>query len=182
MKYKPHKGQRKLHFPDKPDASYFVNICGRRYGKTTAAFREAEFYAAQPNKKIWLVGLSYKKFILFMQKFIKQRTKLINFYLGFLILIGLLLNISIPSSSTIFGTKKSFFGIQKNFLGTKNIYLFYLFNVFFHQFINRLFHYITPPRISSNASLIISFFDIFQNSFNIIHFICKLVVIYFHIF
>ena len=61
MKYKPHAGQRKLHFPEKPDASYFVNICGRRYGKTTAAFREAEFYAAQPNKKIWLVGLSYKK-------------------------------------------------------------------------------------------------------------------------
>ena len=61
MKYKPHDGQRKLHFPDKPDATYFVNICGRRYGKTTAAFREAEFYAAQPNKKIWLVGLSYKK-------------------------------------------------------------------------------------------------------------------------
>ena len=53
MKYKPHAGQRKLHFPDKSDASYFVNICGRRYGKTTAAFREAEFYAAQPNKKIW---------------------------------------------------------------------------------------------------------------------------------
>ena len=61
MGYKPHEGQRKLHFPEKPDATYFVNICGRRYGKTTAAFREAEFYAAQPNRKIWLVGLSYKK-------------------------------------------------------------------------------------------------------------------------
>ena len=61
MKYKPHAGQKKLHFPEKAGASYFVNICGRRYGKTTAAFREAEFYAAQPDKKIWLVGLSYKK-------------------------------------------------------------------------------------------------------------------------
>jgi hypothetical protein len=61
MGYKPHEGQRKLHFPEKPDANYFVNICGRRYGKTTAAYREAEFYAAQPDRKIWLVGLSYKK-------------------------------------------------------------------------------------------------------------------------
>ena len=52
MKYKPHAGQKKLHFPEKAGASYFVNICGRRYGKTTAAFREAEFYAAQPDKKI----------------------------------------------------------------------------------------------------------------------------------
>jgi|TARA_Y100000310_G_C20699687_1_gene828576 hypothetical protein len=59
--YEPHEGQRLLHFPDKQTASFFVCICGRRYGKTTAAYREAEFYAAQPNKKIWLVGLSYKK-------------------------------------------------------------------------------------------------------------------------
>ena len=44
MGYKPHEGQRKLHFPEKPDANYFVNICGRRYGKTTAAYREAVSY------------------------------------------------------------------------------------------------------------------------------------------
>ena len=31
MNYVPHAGQRKLHFPEKPSASYFVNICGRRY-------------------------------------------------------------------------------------------------------------------------------------------------------
>ena len=59
--YNPHDGQKRLHFPNKDSASFFVNICGRRYGKTTAAFREAEFIAAQPDKKVWLVGLSYKK-------------------------------------------------------------------------------------------------------------------------
>ena len=59
--YNPHDGQKRLHFPKEDSASFFVNICGRRYGKTTAAFREAEFIAAQPDKKVWLVGLSYKK-------------------------------------------------------------------------------------------------------------------------
>ncbi len=36
-------------------------VCGRRFGKTTASAMEATFYASQPNKKIWLVGLSYDK-------------------------------------------------------------------------------------------------------------------------
>ncbi|HCI71782.1 MAG TPA: hypothetical protein DHV30_14795, partial [Balneola sp.] len=48
---------------------------GRRYGKTTAAYREAEFYAAQPNKKIWLVGLSYKKSRLMFREVFKNMVK-----------------------------------------------------------------------------------------------------------
>ena len=61
MGYKPHSGQRKLHFPDKETARFFVMVCGRRFGKTTASAMEATYYASQPNKKIWLVGLSYDK-------------------------------------------------------------------------------------------------------------------------
>ena len=36
-------------------------VCGRRFGKTTASAMEATYYASQPNRKIWLVGLSYDK-------------------------------------------------------------------------------------------------------------------------
>lgn len=36
-------------------------VCGRRFGKTTASAMEAAFYASLPNKRIWLVGLSYDK-------------------------------------------------------------------------------------------------------------------------
>jgi len=61
MGYQPHIGQRKLHFPDKKTAQFFVMVCGRRFGKTTASAMEATYYASQPNRKIWLVGLSYDK-------------------------------------------------------------------------------------------------------------------------
>ena len=61
MEYKPHKGQIKLHYPQKKDARFFVMVCGRRFGKSTAAAMEATFYASQPDKHIWLVGLSYDK-------------------------------------------------------------------------------------------------------------------------
>tara|TARA_R100000808_G_scaffold24717_1_gene57835 strand:- start:2089 stop:3411 length:1323 start_codon:yes stop_codon:yes gene_type:complete len=61
MGYTPHSGQSKLHFPDKDTAQFFVMVCGRRFGKTTASAMEATYYASQPNKKIWLVGLSYDK-------------------------------------------------------------------------------------------------------------------------
>ncbi len=36
-------------------------VCGRRFGKTTASAMEATYYASQPGKRIWLVGLSYDK-------------------------------------------------------------------------------------------------------------------------
>ena len=58
--YSPHDGQLKLHYPEK-DARFFVFVCGRRFGKTWAAAMEATFVASQPNKKIWVVGTSYKK-------------------------------------------------------------------------------------------------------------------------
>ena len=61
MDYDPHFGQKKLHFPDKKTARFFVMVCGRRFGKTTASAMEATYYASQPNKRIWLVGLSYDK-------------------------------------------------------------------------------------------------------------------------
>jgi len=61
MEYQPHYGQEKLHYPTKETARFFVMVCGRRFGKTTASAMEATFYASQPNKRIWLVGLSYDK-------------------------------------------------------------------------------------------------------------------------
>ena len=59
--YEPHEGQRKLHFPTKESARFFVMVCGRRFGKTTASAMDATVYASQPNQRIWLVGLSYDK-------------------------------------------------------------------------------------------------------------------------
>ena len=61
MEYKPHNGQVKLHFPTKGESRFFVMLCGRRFVKSTAAAMEATYYASQPNKRIWLVGLSYDK-------------------------------------------------------------------------------------------------------------------------
>ena len=61
MGYTPHEGQLKLHYPKKHTARFFVMVCGRRFGKTTASAMEATFVASQPNKKIWMVGLSYDK-------------------------------------------------------------------------------------------------------------------------
>ena len=59
--YNPHPGQLALHYPDKLDARFFVMVCGRRFGKTWASAMEATFVASQPNKRIWVVGTSYKK-------------------------------------------------------------------------------------------------------------------------
>ena len=61
MGYTPHNGQMRLHYPKKEDARFFVMVCGRRFGKSTSAAMEATYYASQPNKVIWLVGLSYDK-------------------------------------------------------------------------------------------------------------------------
>ena len=59
--YNPHDGQRRLHFPDKEDARFFVMVCGRRFGKTWASAMEATYVASQPNKRIWVVGMTYRK-------------------------------------------------------------------------------------------------------------------------
>ena len=61
MGYTPHNGQTKLHYPTKETARFFVMVCGRRFGKTTASAMEATYIASQPNKRIWMVGLSYEK-------------------------------------------------------------------------------------------------------------------------
>tara|TARA_R100001463_G_scaffold44078_1_gene91706 strand:+ start:2163 stop:3476 length:1314 start_codon:yes stop_codon:yes gene_type:complete len=59
--YEPHNGQLALHYPKKQDARFQVVVCGRRFGKTWASAMEATFVASQPNKRIWLVGMSYRK-------------------------------------------------------------------------------------------------------------------------
>ena len=61
MGYTPHNRQTKLHYPTKETARFFVMVCGRRFGKTTASAMEATYIASQPNKRIWMVGLSYEK-------------------------------------------------------------------------------------------------------------------------
>ena len=59
--YKPHDGQLALHYPKKYNARFNVIVCGRRFGKTWASAMEATYVASQPNKRIWVVGMSYKK-------------------------------------------------------------------------------------------------------------------------
>ena len=59
--YQPHNGQLPLHYPEKKDARFQVVVCGRRFGKTWASAMEATYVASQPNKRIWVVGMSYKK-------------------------------------------------------------------------------------------------------------------------
>ncbi len=61
LNYKPHDGQLALHYPEKKDARFHVIVCGRRFGKTWASAMEATYVASQPNKRIWVVGMSYKK-------------------------------------------------------------------------------------------------------------------------
>ena len=54
MEYQPHYGQEKLHYPTKETARFFVMVCGRRFGKTTASAMEATYIASQPNKSCLL--------------------------------------------------------------------------------------------------------------------------------
>jgi hypothetical protein len=56
--YTPHKGQEMLH--NAPDhARFIVACCGRRWGKSHSAAREAEIYLTQPGKVIWVVSPNY---------------------------------------------------------------------------------------------------------------------------
>ncbi len=59
--YEPHDGQLALHYPEKKDARFHVIVCGRRFGKTWASAMEATYVASQPDKRIWVVGMSYRK-------------------------------------------------------------------------------------------------------------------------
>ena len=66
--YTPHSGQSLLHepptgeyhFKNNPDgARFIVACCGRRFGKSYSAAREAEVVVTQPNKVVWIVAPSY---------------------------------------------------------------------------------------------------------------------------
>ncbi len=56
--YKPHEGQKRLHFPTK-DARFTVAVCGRRWGKSVSASKEAETILTQKNKRVWVVAPTY---------------------------------------------------------------------------------------------------------------------------
>ena len=66
--YTPHPGQLLLHNPPKGEyhpednpngARFIVACCGRRFGKSYSAAREAEVIVTQANKVVWIVGPSY---------------------------------------------------------------------------------------------------------------------------
>ena len=57
--YNPHKGQNLLH-NSPPNKRFIVACCGRRFGKSYAAAREAEIVLTQPNKVVWIVAPSYQ--------------------------------------------------------------------------------------------------------------------------
>lgn len=54
--YTPHNAQLAFH---SENARFRVLVCGRRWGKTVAAAREAELLAIEENKKIWIVAPTY---------------------------------------------------------------------------------------------------------------------------
>ena len=56
--YSPHDGQLQLHTAPK-DARFIVACCGRRFGKSYSAAREAELILSQSNKMIWIVSPNY---------------------------------------------------------------------------------------------------------------------------
>ena len=58
LNYKPHAGQKKIH--ELPDSKRFiVASCGRRWGKSMSAAREAETLVTQANKNVWIVAPTY---------------------------------------------------------------------------------------------------------------------------
>tara|TARA_R100001594_G_scaffold72177_1_gene106779 strand:- start:3760 stop:5121 length:1362 start_codon:yes stop_codon:yes gene_type:complete len=68
VEYNPHPGQLLLHNPPKGEYHYkhnpagsrfIVACCGRRFGKSYSAAREAEVVVTQPNKVVWIVAPSY---------------------------------------------------------------------------------------------------------------------------
>ena len=66
--YTPHSGQKLLHNPPAGEYNYdsnpegarfIVACCGRRFGKSYSAAREAEVVVTQANKVVWIVAPSY---------------------------------------------------------------------------------------------------------------------------
>ncbi len=56
--YTPHDGQLQLHTAPE-NVRFIVACCGRRFGKSYSAAREAELVLSQPNKMIWIVSPNY---------------------------------------------------------------------------------------------------------------------------
>ena len=53
--YTPHRGQEKIHFPERY-APYRVYVCGRRFGKTLGAAKELEITLSLPETRSWIVA------------------------------------------------------------------------------------------------------------------------------
>jgi len=51
--YTPHRGQMRIH---RCTRRFIVAVCGRRWGKTLAAAREAEWHALQPGARVYVVA------------------------------------------------------------------------------------------------------------------------------
>ena len=58
LNYDPHPGQRKIH-EALEEIRFVVACCGRRWGKSMAAAKEAEALVSQPNKNVWIVAPTY---------------------------------------------------------------------------------------------------------------------------
>ena len=56
--YTPHEGQLQLHNTPE-DKRFIVACCGRRFGKSYSAAREAELILSQRDKMIWIVAPNY---------------------------------------------------------------------------------------------------------------------------
>tara|TARA_Y100000593_G_scaffold93587_1_gene189039 strand:- start:3903 stop:5240 length:1338 start_codon:yes stop_codon:yes gene_type:complete len=66
--YKPHKGQLRLHNPPNGEFDYnknpggdrfIVACCGRRWGKSHSAAKEAEIVLTKPDQRVWIVAPNY---------------------------------------------------------------------------------------------------------------------------
>ena len=58
LDYDPHEGQRKVH-EALEKVRIVVACCGRRWGKSMAAAKEAEALVSQPDKNVWIVAPTY---------------------------------------------------------------------------------------------------------------------------
>lgn len=54
--YEPHPAQQQIH---DTLSRFIVAVCGRRFGKSLLAAKEAEVRLVQPNKRIWVVAPTY---------------------------------------------------------------------------------------------------------------------------
>ncbi len=54
--YKPHPRQILFH---ESNARFKIPVCGRRMGKTVMGARELEPLMMMPNKRLWIVGVTY---------------------------------------------------------------------------------------------------------------------------